>query len=67
MMMEEEEVEEEEQDLLPMEVEHYLYSVQDLLGHLEEAEHHNNLDTEVEGDMQEVQPAVWPSYYFQYY
>lgn len=62
-----EEVVEEEQDLLPMEVEHYLYSVQDLLGHLEEVEHHNNLDTEVEEDMQEVQPALWPSLYFQYY
>jgi len=66
-MMMEEEAEAGEQDLPPMEVEHYLYSVQDLLGHLEEAEHHNNLDTGVEGDMQEVQPAVWSPLYFQYY
>ena len=37
-----------------MEVEPYLYFVQDLLGHLEEVEHHNNLDTKVEEDMQDL-------------
>ena len=47
-----------------MEVEPYLYFVQDLLGHFEEVEHHNNLDTEVEEDMQEVEPVIWPSLYF---
>jgi len=57
---------EAEQGLPPMEVEHYLYTVQDLLGHLEEVEHHNNLDTEVEGDTQEDQLVAWPSLYFQY-